>query len=91
MWGSGKKGELIIDGVMGILNDAQEIGEVIPVGADGDIWAKVTENYHQAYPFLQESRNYGRALQKSPFPSEITGFHLEKILMTVKIRYPMII
>ena len=59
-----KKGELIIDGVMEILNDAQEIGEVIPVGADGDIWAKVTENYHQVYPFLQESRNYGRASQK---------------------------
>lgn len=59
-----KRGELLIDGVMEILNDSMEVAEAIPVGADGDVWAKVTENYHQVYPFSQESRNYGRASQK---------------------------
>lgn len=59
-----RKGELMIDGVMEILDESMTVAESIPVGADGDIWAKVTENYSKTYPASQESRNYGRAVRK---------------------------
>lgn len=59
-----QKGELLIDGVMEILDDSMAVAESIPVGADGDIWAQVTEDYHKTYPLSRESRNYGRASWK---------------------------
>lgn len=62
-----KKGELLIDGVMEILDESLTVAESIPVGADGDIWAKVTENYSKTYPAGLESRNYGRAAWKFTF------------------------
>lgn len=62
-----RKGELLIDGVMEILDDSLTVAESIPVGADGDIWAKVTENYSKTYPAGLESRNYGRASWKFTF------------------------
>ena len=59
-----QKGELLIDGVMEILDDSMAVAESIPVGADGDIWAQVMEDYHKTYPLSRESRNYGRASWK---------------------------
>ena len=58
------KGELLIDGVMEILDESMTITETLPVGADGDIWARVTESYNKTYPVSEESRNYGRASWK---------------------------
>jgi len=59
-----EKGDILIDGVMEILDDSMMISESLPVGADGDIWAKVTEVYQKIYPLKEESRNYGRASWK---------------------------
>lgn len=59
-----QKGDVLIDGVMEILDESMAVAEVIPVGADGDIWARVSENYKKTYPISRESRNYGRASWK---------------------------
>lgn len=59
-----QRGELLIDGVMEILDDSMAVAESVSVGTDGDIWARVTENYEKTYPISGESRNYGRASYK---------------------------
>ena len=59
-----QRGELLIDGVMEILDDSMAVAESVSVGADGDIWARVTESYEKTYPISGESRNYGRASYK---------------------------
>lgn len=69
-----KKGDLLIDGTVEILDDSLAVKEIVNTGADGDIWAKVRENYKKIYPLEEESRNYGRASWK--FSLSIGGRHI---------------
>jgi similar to stage IV sporulation protein len=57
-------GDLLIDGVMEIVDDSETVTETVEVGADGDIWAQTSESYDRVYESLSESRNYGRASWK---------------------------
>lgn len=59
-----QKGDVLIDGVMEILDESASVTESLPVGADGDIMARVTESYNKTYPISNESRNYGRVSWK---------------------------
>lgn len=59
-----KKGDVLIDGKVEIFDDSLTLTEIMNVGADGDIWAKVREDYERLYPLAEESRNYGRASWK---------------------------
>ncbi|MFR0987488.1 MAG: sporulation protein YqfD [Frisingicoccus sp.] len=61
-----RKGELLIDGVMEILDESMAVAESIPVGADGDIRAKVTENYSKTIRHLRKAELWPGCLEIYP-------------------------
>lgn len=77
-----KKGELLIDGVMEILNDAMEVAESVPVGADGISTPKLRKTIIRPIPFCRKAGITDGHPKKLPFLSENTAFLLEKILTT---------
>lgn len=52
------KGDLLIDGINEIKDDSMTVTEIRTVGADGDIYAVVTETYNKTYEFLKTCKKY---------------------------------
>ena len=52
------KGDLLIDGINEIKDDSMTVTEIRTVGADGDIYAVVTETYNTTYEFLKTCKKY---------------------------------
>ena len=59
-----KKGDLLIDGMIALYDDAMNVMEKRLAGADGDIWAKVVWPYESASYFTGESVKFERTHYK---------------------------
>lgn len=55
------QGDVLIDGSIELLNDSMEVVEERLVGADGDVYAEVLQNYEKIYYYEKQSVRYGRA------------------------------
>ncbi|WP_405318780.1 sporulation protein YqfD, partial [Frisingicoccus sp.] len=84
-----KAGDLLIDGSVEIMDDSMTVTEIMTVGADGDIWAKVVEPYKKRYDCSGSSKKYERAswkiclsigghsfsFGKNPYEDQIIPYH----------------
>ena len=52
-------GDVLIDGYEQLKNDMGEVTEERYVGADGDVYGKVTEIYEKTYPAVTTAKRYG--------------------------------